>query len=90
MSAGILVTELQSLVRAIPSHTQSEVCPLQFALLGVVTRLVDGSCLCGVCCGLLQESVGADRGWCGRVVKEGDDILLSGLMQQNTVSSVSL
>jgi hypothetical protein len=34
--------------------------------------------------------VGADRGWRFRVVEECDDILLSGLVQQDTVSIVFL
>ena len=70
--------------------TKSEVCPLQLALLGVVSCLVDGSSLGGIRRGLLQEGVGADRGWRFRVVEECDDILLSGLVQQETVSNVSL
>ena len=80
-SAGIPPTILQSLFRLVLSRTQSEVCPLQFALLGVVSRLVDGRGLCGICCGLLQEGVGADRSWRRRVVEECDDILLRGLIQ---------
>jgi hypothetical protein len=79
-SANILPTQLQSLSRVVLPHTQSEVCPLQFALLGVVSCLVDGSSLCGICRGLLQEGVGADRSWRGRVMEECDDILLSGLI----------
>lgn len=71
-------------------RTKSEVCPLQFALLGVVSCLVDCSGLCSIRRGLLQEGVGADRGWRFRVVEECDDILLSGLIQQDTVSVISL
>jgi len=56
----------------------------------VVSCLVDGSGLGGIRCGLLQEGVGADRGWRFRVVEECDDILLSGLLQQDTVSIVFL
>jgi hypothetical protein len=89
-SAGILPSRHPSVVRTVLPHTQGEVCPLQFALLGVVSCLVDGRGLGGVCRSLLQEGVGADRSWRGRVVEKGDDILLSGLMQRKTVSSILL
>lgn len=56
----------------------------------MVSCLVDGSGLGGIRRGLLQEGVGADRGWRFRVVEECDDILLSGLKQQDTVSVISL
>jgi hypothetical protein len=79
-SVVILPTNLQSISRVVLPHTQSEICPLQLALLGVVSCLVDGSSLCCVCRGLLQEGVGADRGWRGSLVEERDDILLSGLI----------
>ena len=78
------------LIPIAPQHTKSEVCPLQLALLGMVSCLVDGRGLCGICRGLLQKGVGADRGLRRRFVEECDDILLSGLIQQNTVSFGSL
>lgn len=69
-------------------RTKGELGPLQLALSGVVGGLVLSSGRRGVCYGLLQESVGADRRWGGRVVEEGDDILLSGLMTDITVSDI--
>ena len=67
-------------------RTKGEVGPLQLALLAVIGGLVDGSRRRGVCYGLLQKRVGADRSRSGRVVEEGDDILLSGLIPDITVS----
>ena len=80
MSAAVISTKPQSIFFIALPHTKSEVCPLQFALLGVVSRLVDGSGLRGIRRGLLQKGVGADRGWRGGVVEECNDILLSGLI----------
>ena len=88
-SATILPQDISLLVRAVLPHTQSEVRPLQFALLGVVSCLVDSRGLLSVCRSLLQEGVGTDRCWRRGVVEEGDDILLSGLIQHKTVSNVS-
>lgn len=90
VSVVVLSSKFQNFIPIALPHTKSEVCPLQLALLGVVSCLVDGSSLGGIRRGLLQEGVGADRGWRFRVVKECDDILLSGLLQQETVSNVSL
>lgn len=60
-------------------HTKIELCPLQLALVGVITRLVLGGCRSRVGNGLLQKRVGAHRGRARRLVEEGDDILLGGL-----------
>lgn len=89
-SVHVLSSKFQLFIPIALPHTKSEVCPLQLALLGVVSSLVDGSGLGGIRCGLLQEGVGADRGWRFRVVEECDNILLSGLVQQERVSNVSL
>ena len=87
MSAVVLSTKPQPFISIALPHTKGKVCPLQFAPRGVISRLVNGSGLRGIRRGLLQESVGAHRGWRGRVVEECDDILLSGLIEQNTVST---
>jgi len=71
-------------------RTKGEVGPLQLALLAVIGGLVDGSRRRGVCYGLLQKRVGADRSRSGRVVEESDDILLSGLIPGIEVSSTFL
>lgn len=80
VSAAVLSTKPRSLLFIALAHTKGEVCPLQFALLGVVSRLVNGSGLRGIRRGLLQKGVGADRGWGRGVVEECDDILLSRLI----------
>jgi hypothetical protein len=71
-------------------RTKGEIGPLQLALLAVVGGLVLGCGRRSVCYSLLQERVGTDRSRSGRVVEEGDDILLSGLRPDITVSNIFL
>jgi hypothetical protein len=87
MSANIPPTKYQFFIHAVCPRTEGEFCPLQLALLGVVCGLVLRSGCAGVCCGLLQQSVGAHRRRRRGVVEESNDILLSGLTKHNTISN---